>query len=150
MEKEQQDCEAWAQTYPRVGIPHGFLGGGIYPVLGKYKKALEESKRAVELNPDFALHYNILAYSYIELDRLEEAANTLQRAAERKVEAPDLFAGGYEIAFLKGDQAGMQRAVALSQGKGGAEDWISDLEAFVLAYSGRLQQAIRKSQRAAD
>ncbi len=150
MEKEQQTCEAWAQTYPRDPTPHGFLGGGIYPILGKYQKALEQSKRAVELMPDFALHYNILAFSYIELDRLEEAENTLRQAAMRKVESPDLFAGGYEIAFLKGDQAGMERAVALSQGKTGAEDWITDLEAFVLAYSGRLQQATRKSQRAAD
>jgi tetratricopeptide (TPR) repeat protein/predicted Ser/Thr protein kinase len=150
MEKEQQTCEAWAQTYPRNANPHGFLGGGIYPVLGKYQKALEQSKRAVDLNPDFAIHYNILAFSYVELDRLGEATNTLQRAAERKLEAPDLFAGGYEIAFLKGDQPGMERAVALSQGKFGAEDWITDLEAFVLAYSGQLQKATRKSQRAAD
>ena len=149
MEKEQQTCEAWAQTYPRDATPHGFLGGGIYPVLGKYQKALEQSKRAVELMPDFALHYNILAFSYVELDRLGEATNTLQRAAGRKLEAPDLFAGGYEIAFLKGDQAGMEKAVALSQGKFGAEDWITDLEAFVLAYSGQLQKAIRKAQRAA-
>ncbi len=56
----------------------------------------------------------------------------------------------YDIAFLKGDQAGMEREVALGQGKSGAEDWISDQEAFVLAYSGHLQQARRMSRRAVD
>ena len=44
----------------------------------------------------------------------------------------------------------MEREVGLAQGKSGAEDWISDHEAFVLAYSGRLQQARRMSRRAAD
>jgi tetratricopeptide (TPR) repeat protein len=35
LEKAQQTCELWAQTYPRGLNPHGFLGGGIYPVFGK-------------------------------------------------------------------------------------------------------------------
>src|ERR1035438_9268154 len=44
----------------------------------------------------------------------------------------------------------MERAGALGQGKPGAEDWISDQEAFALAYSGHLLQAGRKSQRAVE
>ncbi len=44
----------------------------------------------------------------------------------------------------------MENTVALGRGKSEAEDWIADHEAFVLAYSGRLQQARRKSQRASD
>ena len=56
----------------------------------------------------------------------------------------------YDIAFLKGDKAEMEHEVALGQGKSGAEDWISDHEAFVSAYSGRLQEARRMSRRAAD
>jgi eukaryotic-like serine/threonine-protein kinase len=56
----------------------------------------------------------------------------------------------YDIAFLKGDKAGMEREAALGRGKSGTEDWISYREAFVLAYSGHLQQARRLSRRAAD
>src|SRR5208283_5865244 len=56
----------------------------------------------------------------------------------------------YDIAFLRGDHAGMEREVALAQGKSGTEDWISDHEAFVSAYSGRLQEARRLAHRAAD
>jgi len=44
----------------------------------------------------------------------------------------------------------MHEATALGQGKSGSEDWISDHEAFLLAYSGRLQQARRMSARAAE
>ncbi len=150
LEVAQQTCELWAQTYPRDMLPHTFLPGMIYPVLAKYEKAVEEGQKAIELDPDFAIAYNVLALNYISLDRLGEAENTLQRASERKLEIPDFLVNRYEIAFLKGDQAGMERQVALGKGKSGAEDWLSDQEAFALAFSGRLQQARKKPQRAAD
>jgi hypothetical protein len=44
----------------------------------------------------------------------------------------------------------MEREVALAEGKPGAKDYISEHEAFVLAYSGHLQQARRMSRREAD
>jgi eukaryotic-like serine/threonine-protein kinase len=150
LERAQQTCELWTQTYPREVVPHAFLAGIIYPIFGKYEKAGEEARRAIELDPDFAPGYTNLTFSYEELDRLGEAEDTLQRASERKLEIPDFLVQRYDIAFLKGDQVGMQRAAAVGRGKSGAEDWISDHEAFVLAYSGHLQQARRMSQRAAD
>jgi tetratricopeptide (TPR) repeat protein len=150
LEKAQQTCELWGQTYPREVGPHGFLSGIIYPVSGQYEKAVEESKKAIQLDPNFTFGYFNLAASYINLDRLGEAENTLRRASERKLELPDLLLGRYDIAFLKGDQAGMDRELALAQGKPEAEDWISQRRAFALAYSGHLQQPRRASRRAAD
>jgi serine/threonine protein kinase len=148
MEKAQQTCELWAQTYPRDKEPHGFLPGMIYPVLGKYEKSVEEAKKAIE--PEVVFGYNVLAWSYQFLDRQAEAEATLQQASERKLEMPDFLIQRYDIAFLRGDKAGMERVVALSQGKSDSEDLISDLDAFGLAYSGHLQRARRKAQRAVD
>jgi len=150
LDKAQQTCELWVQAYPRAMIPHAFLSGIIYPVSGKYEKAVEESKRAIELDPDFAIGYNILALSYAYLDRLSEAEKTLQRASKRKLDIPDFLVERYDLAFLRGDKAGIEREAALGQRTSGAEDWISDHEAFVLAYSGHLQQAREMSQHAAD
>jgi serine/threonine protein kinase/tetratricopeptide (TPR) repeat protein len=150
LEKAQQTGEVWAQTYPRDKESHGFLAGIVYQELGKYEKSIEEAKIALGLDPDFSVGHVNQIWSYLYLDRLEEAGNALQRASERKREIPDLFILRYDIAFLKGDQAGMERAAALGQGKPGVEDWILDDEAFVLAYSGHLQQATRKSRRAVD
>lgn len=149
LEKAQQACELWAQTYPRETVPHGFLSGAIYPISGKYEKAVEEARKMIDLDPNFAIGYNLLALNSAYLGRLADAENTLQRASERKLEIPELLVDRYDIAFLRSDQAGMARAVDLGQGKSGAEDWLSDQEAFVLAYSGQLQQARRKSLRAA-
>ena len=55
MEKAQQICELWAQTYPRDWRSHGFLTGIIYPSLGKYERAVDEGRKTIELNPDFAI-----------------------------------------------------------------------------------------------
>ena len=150
VDKAQQTCELWVQAYPRTMSPHAFLSGIIYPVFGKYEKAVEESRKTLDLDPDFAIGYNNLALSYAYLGRLGEAGNALQRASERKLEIPDFLVERYDLAFLSGDKPGMEREATLGQRTSGAEDWISDHEAFVLAYSGHLQQARAMSRRAAD
>jgi len=150
LEKAQQTSELWARTYPREMLPHAFLSGIVYDSLGEYEKAAEESKKAIEIDADSAIGYSQLAFNYEYLDRLADATNTLQRAAARKLEIGDFLVQRFDIAFLKGDKAGMEREAALAQAKSGVEDWVSDHEAFVSAYCGRLQEARRLSRRAAD
>jgi eukaryotic-like serine/threonine-protein kinase len=149
-EKAQETFELWAQTYPREIVPHGLLSGQVYPVLGKYEKAIEEAKKAIALDPNFVFAWVNLGTAYQFLDRLEEAEATFQQATDRKLEIPDLLLQRYELAFVKGDQAGMERAAALSRGNPGAEGPLSKHEALVLAYSGHLQQARRKLQPGVD
>jgi len=91
MEKAQETCELWAQTYPRDKEPHGFLPGAIYPILGKYEKSVEEAKKVIEIDPDLVFGYNVLAWSYQFLDRQAEAEATLQRASERRLEMPTIW-----------------------------------------------------------
>jgi eukaryotic-like serine/threonine-protein kinase len=147
--KAQHICELWAQTYPRAIPPHGFLAGAIYSPLAQYDKAVEEGKKQIEAGPDVAFAYHNTAGAYLALGRLDEAASTLQRAAERKLEGPSLSVARYQIAFLRGDQAGMEREVARAKGTF-AEGSLSGQNANVLAYSGQLQAANRIAQRAAD
>jgi tetratricopeptide (TPR) repeat protein len=149
-EKAQQTCEAWARTYPREVGPHSFLSGFIYPASGNYEKAVEEAGKAIQLDPDGAIGYAILGANDVALDRLGDAENALRIASDRKLENPLYLVLRYDIAFLHADKEKMNRAVALAQGKSGAEDWISDHEAFVLAYSGHLREARRMSQHAAN
>ncbi|HMG84594.1 MAG TPA: winged helix-turn-helix domain-containing protein [Terracidiphilus sp.] len=149
LELAQQVCEAWAQTYPEAMEPHGFLSGGIYPVIGRYDKSGEHGLKTIELDPDFAIGYNITALSYIVRDRLPEAENTLRQAKDRKLDIPDFFVDRFEIAFLKNDQAAMDRELSLSQGLSGVEDLLFNQSAFSFAYMGHLQQARRRSTNAA-
>jgi len=149
LERMQQTLESWVQTYPRDANPHGFLST-VYQIIGKYEKSIEEAKKAIEGDPDFVFGYSNLATDYQKLDRLREDESTLQRASERKLDFPDFVFMRYDIAFLKGDQAGMERQVNLAEGKSKAEDLISNKVAFAMAYSGHLQQARKMSRRASD
>ena len=150
LEKAQQSCDLWIQAYPRAWLPHGLLSGGVYPALGKYERAAEEAKIAIGIDPDFSIGYSNLAASYVALDRWAEAENALRLAFDRKLEIPDFFVERYVIAFLKDDQTAMQRETALAREQPGVDDWMSNSEAFVLAYSGHLEEARKMSRAAAD
>jgi serine/threonine protein kinase/tetratricopeptide (TPR) repeat protein len=150
LDKALQTCELWEQTYPRDVNARGFQGGAILPSLGKYEKALEETQKLVEIDPNLNFAYNILGYAYIVFDRLDDAEKVLQQAEQRKLEMPDLLVQRYQIAFLKGDHAGMERVSALAKGKPGAEDSVTDQEAFALAYSGHLREATAKARHASE
>ncbi len=149
LERAQRTFELWAQTYPRETGPPGLLSGAIYPTFGKYEKAIAEAKKAIVLDPEFPFAYVNLAYNNLYLDRLGEAESALRRASERKRAIPELLLARYDLAFLKGDRAEMERTAVLAQGTS-AEDWIFDREACVLAYSGRLKQAKGMVGKASD
>ncbi|MGC2450233.1 MAG: protein kinase [Candidatus Sulfotelmatobacter sp.] len=149
-EKAQQTCEAWAQAYPREWKPHSFLAGFIYPVLGEHEKAADEAQKTIELAPDFGVGYGLLGLNFVSLDRLAAAEDAVRRASERKIEIPLLALVRYDVAFLKGDNEGMQREVAAARGKSGVEELISDRQASTLAYAGHLQEATKMLRRASD
>jgi tetratricopeptide (TPR) repeat protein len=150
LEKARQTCESWIQTYPREKTPHGLLGGMLYPAFGQYEKGVEAARQLIEFDPDFSIGYLQLAFHNQFAGHLEEAGRALQQASDRKLEIPELLIQRYDIAFLRGDQAGMDREAALGQKESGAEDMIADRQAFVLAYSGHLEKARSMAQRAAD
>jgi DNA-binding winged helix-turn-helix (wHTH) protein/tetratricopeptide (TPR) repeat protein len=150
LEKAQQTCGLWMQAYPRAWLPHALLSGGVYPELGRYEKSVEEVKIALGIDPDFSIGYGILADSYVALERTSEAEETLQRAFERKLDIPDFYVQRYVIAFLKDDKTGMVREAGRSREEPGVEDWMSNAEGFVSAYSGHLEEARKMSRRAAD
>ena len=150
LQKGQQTCALWVQAYPRAWVPHGLLSGDIYPATGQREEAVEEAKVALGLDPGFSIGYLNLAIDYMALDHMNEAENTLRRASEHKLEIPDFFVLRYVIAFLKGDKVGMARESALARERRGMDDWMSNSEGFVLAYSGHLEAARKMSQLAAD
>jgi eukaryotic-like serine/threonine-protein kinase len=149
LERTQEICQLWAQTYPRDWQPHGELTW-IDQELGRFDDSAAEAEKAIDLNPDFTPGYNNLAWAYVLSDRLDKAENTLQRAAGRKLEMPEMLVMRYYIAFLKGDHAGMERAAAEAQGHPEAEDWIAYEHASALAYSGRMKMARGLTKRAVE
>jgi eukaryotic-like serine/threonine-protein kinase len=150
LDRAQQTCEVWAQTYPRDPMPHGFLAGVIDPVLGRYEEAIHEATRAREIDPSFAIMYFVLAARHQALGRLEEAQNSFRMASEQGLEIPDFLLGKYDLAFLMDDKTEMERTFELARGNPSAEEWIANHAGSVLAYGGRLQEATKMSQQAEE
>jgi eukaryotic-like serine/threonine-protein kinase len=149
-EKARQTCEEWAQTYPWDVSPHSFLSGFIHPVLGQFEQALDESEKTIQLNPDNGIGYLNLGYNEFALNRIAGAERASQRASERKIDTPLLAVMRFDIAFLKGDQARMDREADLAKEKPDTEEWMSLHKALALAYVGRLEEALKSSRRASE
>jgi eukaryotic-like serine/threonine-protein kinase len=147
LEERRQTSEAWLRTYPRD--PQPYIGLRLYEeAMGRYPAAAAEAKKAIEADPDFSVGYSGLASTDVRLEQLGAAEDVLRRAAGRGLEIDEFVMLAHDIAFLRGDQAGMEREAARARARSGGDNWISNKEAFVLAYSGRLQKARNVSRRA--
>jgi eukaryotic-like serine/threonine-protein kinase len=70
------------QIYPREP---GFCGGlgVIYFSLGQYESALKEHRAALRLLPHDSVAFRFVAYTYLLLDRVEDAAATAREGARK-------------------------------------------------------------------
>jgi eukaryotic-like serine/threonine-protein kinase len=150
LEAARRTLEAWSQMYPRDPLPHVMLSGYPNKAAGRFEEAIAEGRKAIELDPDFAIAYFNIAVNNVYLNRLDEAENVLRRAAGRGLEIDEFLMLDYDIAFLRGDRAGMERVAARARQRSGSDTWISNKEALALAYSGHLQRARLMSRRAVD
>jgi eukaryotic-like serine/threonine-protein kinase len=148
LELARQTLESWAQTYPRDMVPHGFLAAFTTQGSGHYEKAVEEGLKALELDPNYAIGYANVAFAYIYLNRPSEAEAVIRKASERKIQAADYSLCRYFIAFLRSDQAAMEREMIQRQTKLEAQGFFEQQEALTAAYRARLKEAARLSDRA--
>ena len=148
LEEARQTCETWTQTYPRDAIPHTMLSGYINKVPGHYEAALKEAQKAIDLDRDFAIAYYSLAVNNAYQGQLAEAENVLERASGRGLEIDEFIMLDYDLAFLKQDEAGMERIIARAHQRSAAENWIFSREANVFAYHGQLTKARAKTESA--
>ena len=148
LELARQTLESWAQSSPRDLNAHGFLAAFTSQGSGHYDKAVEEGQKAIEIDPNYSIGYENVAFAYIYLDRVPEAATLLRKASERKIETNEFSLLRYFIAFLRSDQAGMEKETTQRRAKLEAQGWFEHQEALTAAYHGRLKEAARLSDRA--
>ena len=148
LELARQTLESWTHKYPSDFYPHGFLSGFTSPGSGHYDRAVKEGLKAIELDPDFAIGYQNVAWVYVYLNRLEEAEALLRKASEQKIEILQFSLVRYAIAFLRTDKAAMERESTHRHATLHAQGWFEHQEALTFAYQGRLKDANRLSERA--
>jgi len=150
LQKALQTLRLWEQTYPRDILPHSLLSGFMLQGLGRYQLSLDEAKLTLSSDAEFTPAYVNQAFSQLYLDRPQDAENTAQEAFARKLQTPELLLLQYFVADQRGDQAMMDRAIASGQSKPGAEDWLLHAQSLALARSGKLTEARRISEKAAQ
>ena len=144
-----QAFDLWAQTYPRTFNAYGLASGFVTKGSGRYEGCIERAAKAEAMDPQSPFGYLNAAACYMYLDRLDEAAKALQRAADRKVSGPDFPAFRFHLAFLRGDDAAMEREFARAQGNE-SEPYLTLFKALALARSGQLERAGSLARRAVD
>jgi eukaryotic-like serine/threonine-protein kinase len=148
VEKATEAYELWAKSYPRDPIPAGNLGF-IYSALGQYDKSLAETEEQQRLEPSI-VGYGNLAGTYINMNRMKEARQTLEEAQQKNFDGLTIRGDLYSLAFLSGDTAEMDRDVAWGAGRPGEEDQMLTAHADTQAYYGRMEKARDLARRAAD
>jgi tetratricopeptide (TPR) repeat protein len=149
LDKAAQTFELWKQTYPRDELPYLDLGF-IYASLGDFEKSLAESREALRLEPNDATNYGNTGNSLVILNRLDEAEAVYRQAEEHKLEGEVLLVNRYQLAFLKGDKAGMAQSASAAIGKAGAEDLLLAAQADTEGWYGKLKNAHELTRRAMD
>jgi len=145
LELARQTLESWAQKYPRDIDAHGLMSGFTSQGVGRYEKAVEAGQKAIELAPDFSVGYGNIAWAYVYQNRLSEAEGVLRKASERRIEIIPFSLCRYFIAFVRGDQAAMEREMTQRRARLEAQGLFEHQEALTLAYRGRLKEAARLS-----
>ena len=149
LEQALQAFDLWAQTYPRTFNAYGLASGFVTKGSGRYEGCIERAAKAEAADPQSPFGYLNAAACYMYLDRLNEAAEALQRAADRKVSGPDFTRWHFHLAFLRGDDAAMEREFARAQGNA-PEPQLTHFKSLALARSGQLVRAGSLARRAVD
>ena len=136
------------QIYPREPFFRGGLGL-IYMALGQYESALKEHQQILRLSPYDSVAFRFVAYTYLLLDRVEDAAATAREARAKGLDSA-LGPTVYLIAFYHNDAPEMARQVAAAAGKTGEEDLLLALNADTAAYFGHLRRARELSRQASN
>ncbi len=132
--------ELYRQTYPRDSVPFNNLAA-IYNELGQFDNALENAKRAVELDPDMVSGYENTAAAYAGLNRIEEARATINAALQHKASAPGFHLGLAGLDWCEGKEADMEKELqSASATPDGAAD-VLGFRAGVASTRGQVRQA---------
>ena len=133
--------ESWKETYPRDVTPRDNLSNR-YNEFGQFEKALSNANESLRLNPRDVFAYQNAESAYEKLDRYDEAKAVAEQAIAQNADSMGIHEVLFEIAFIRGDGAGMQRQIAWSAGK--------EMDLFMLFPQGMADYATGRVRKARE
>ena len=148
IDKTIETLQTWSRLYPNDFIPHNNLSLN-YKLIGRYEDALREALEAVRLSPNNINAHDNLVASFIGLGRFDEAEQAEREAQKINSDSIVAHLNNYFFAFMRKDQAVVDRETAWAKGKPEEPEFTSVLSLAAL-YSGKLKQAEELQKRAVD
>jgi eukaryotic-like serine/threonine-protein kinase len=139
IDKTIETLQTWARLYPNDFIPHNNLSIN-YQLIGHYDEAVKEALEAVRLSPDNMNAKDNLVSAFIGLGRFDEAEQAEREAQKINADALSAHANNYFFAYLRRDQAAMDREVQWCKGRP-EEAEFTMLMSFAALASGKLKEA---------
>ena len=139
VEKSIAIYEQWKQTYPRDKISWDNLALA-YETMGQPEKSVANASEAMRADSKDGFSYRNLSSAYLRLGRYDEARTILDQASAQKLSTPSDSGTRYALAFIRGDEAGMQSAMDAAKG--------SSFEPIMYLIRGNGQCALGKIQEA--
>jgi DNA-binding winged helix-turn-helix (wHTH) protein len=150
LESARKDFEVWEQLYPRDPAPAANLNV-VSLFLGNYEEVLAMTLKAERLgHPGSPLNSANTVWSYIFLNRLDEARATVLAAQSHNQDDASFHLNLYIIDFLKHDFAGMNRE---AEGLVNNPTWghaALHYEAATAGYGGQFSSARELTHRAVE
>jgi tetratricopeptide (TPR) repeat protein len=139
MDKATETLKTWARLYPEDFIPHNNLSLN-YQVLGYQEEALKEGLEAMRLSPNNISAIQNVVGSFLSLGRIDEAEQASKAMEKLNPDSVDVHRAKYFFAFLRRDQAAMNREIDWARGKPEEAELTITL-ANTAAYFGKLKQS---------
>ncbi len=133
--------QLWSALYPNDVIPANNLAVD-YLMIGQPREAVQNARRATELNPSLSVPFAVLAQSLLKSGDYPALKSLCDDPAHRNMVSIGYHLSCYEGAFLQGDTAAMQREMTWSRGKS-QEGVLINATAETALYQGRLNEARR-------
>lgn len=115
IEKAIATYEQWRRTYPRDSTPTD-NAALAYNTTGQFEKARAASSEAMQNDPKDRFAYQNLTVAYVGLNRIEEARTIAEQAVAQQLDSIGIHSMLFVMAFLRGDQAVMDRESSRGQG----------------------------------
>jgi tetratricopeptide (TPR) repeat protein len=132
--------ELYKQTYPRDMTPYNNLAV-VYNQMGQFENALDNARKAVQLDPDSTSGYSNVGFAYGGLNRLDEAKATFKEALQHKAGGTVAHSSLAMIAFLQGDKDGVEHELDAMKNDPQGEFQVTGLRAAMAAYAGQVKVA---------
>jgi tetratricopeptide (TPR) repeat protein len=147
LDEAAETFREWEESYPRDDVaPNNF--GNLYGLEGRYEPAVEQTQKALRLNPENVIAYDNLAQCSLALNRFDDGRKTYDEAMGRKLDDDVLHLVRYGIAFRESDSKVMSEQAAWFADRPEVQNEMLALEAETEGYAGHLNKARELTRRA--